>query len=332
MSVFRYKKTLIIVCVLSATLFFCGRWVIHAVLQRPMLPEHAAPYVVVVQHSMSATQLLQKLFEQHMISSPKLLLWIMRIDQLSHHLKAGVYQVNPGEYPLEFIHRVVRGDVMHFNFTVIAGTTQKKVSDDLRKAAYLEYNPSCWTLIGASHPNAEGLLLADTYQYQGGSNAATLLYKAHKSLMTYLNQVWETRAQELPYKTPYDLLIAASIIEKETAIPQERALIAGVVINRLRYHMPLQMDPTVIYALGDAYRGSLTHEDLLVDSPYNLYQHKGLPPTPIAMVGKEALNAAAHPVLSKYLYFVAKGDGSHQFSVTYEEQRRAINQYMHRGP
>ena len=127
------------------------------------------------------------------------------------------------------------------------------------------------------------------------------------------------------------MLIAASIIEKETAVPQERKLISGVVINRLNKHMPLQMDPTVIYAMGDTYKGSLTHEDLSINSPYNTYQNRGLPPTPIAMVGKEAIDAAAHPQLSNYLYFMARGDGTHQFSQTYEEQKQAINQYKGKG-
>lgn len=178
-----------------------------------------------------------------------------------------------------------------------------------------------------NYPSAEGLLLADTYQYQGGSSSKALLEQAHRNLLNYLNISWTNRAANLPYKTPYELLIAASIIEKETAIAQERKLISGVMVNRLKKKMPLQMDPTVIYGLGNQYTGKLTHNDLLIESPYNSYLNRGLPPTPIAMVGKEAIDAAAHPQLSNYLYFVAKGDGTHQFSETYEQQKQAINQY-----
>lgn len=331
MRVLQYKKTLITFFTGFVVLFFSARWYIDTIVQSPMLANNASPVVITVERSATATQFLQTLYDKRLILSPKTLLAIMRFKHLSYHLKAGIYQVKPGELPMDFIYRVVSGDVMHFYFTIIAGTTQKKVGEDLAKAAYLEYKPSFWSLVVDAHPNAEGLLLADTYQYRAGSSAASLLYKAHKSLIDYLNQVWTTRDVDLPYKTAYQLLIAASIIEKETALPRERELISGVLINRLKKNMPLQMDPTVIYALGDSYKGSLTHSDLLVHSPYNSYHNRGLPPTPIAMVGKEALRAAAHPLLSKYLYFVAKGDGSHQFSATYEEQKRAINQYMHRG-
>ena len=132
----------------------------------------------------------------------------------------------------------------------------------------------------------------------------------------------------LPYQTAYEMLIAASIIEKETAIPKERRLIAGIIINRLRKHMPLQMDPTVIYALGSQYHGTLRREDLQIDSPFNSYLHRGLPPTPIAMVDKDAIDAAAHPEPTDYLYFVATGNGSHHFSVNYEEQKQAIQYYL----
>ena len=131
----------------------------------------------------------------------------------------------------------------------------------------------------------------------------------------------------MPYQSPYELLIAASIIEKESALPAERRLISGVIVNRLHKHMPLQMDPTVIYALGPSYKGSLSHEQLSIDSPYNTYQYRGLPPTPIAAVSRDALNAARDPDTQGYLYFVAKGDGSHAFSLNYLAHRQAIQRY-----
>ena len=177
-------------------------------------------------------------------------------------------------------------------------------------------------------PSSEGLLLADTYQYNACSQARDVLNRAHSNLQHYLEASWQQRAANLPYKTPYDLLIAASIIEKETANSNEKRLISSVIVNRLRKFMPLQMDPTVIYGLGTAYTGKLTHNDLQIDSPYNTYRYRGLPPTPIAMVGKDAIDAAAHPASTNFLYFVARGDGTHYFSTSYNEQKSAIARYI----
>jgi UPF0755 protein len=286
--------------------------------------------IINIEPSASASKFASLLKEKHLIYSDKLFILIIRFEGLAHQLKAGVYQINPGETARQLLHRVVAGDVLTQNFTVIEGTTQQKIAQDLMKAKYLEYHPGDWLSIKGSHPNAEGLLLADTYQYRGGSSSRTLLEQANKNLINYLNNAWTHRAADLPYKNEYELLIAASIIEKETAIPQERKIISGVMVNRLKKKMPLQMDPTVIYGLGNEYKGKLSHNDMQINSPYNSYIYRGLPPTPIAMVGKEAIDAASHPQLSNYLYFVAKGDGSHQFSETYEQQRQAIEQYRHK--
>lgn len=306
-------------------------WTVYQSVGTPLIPENESPVIITLGKSASATAFVYALKDKKLINSTKPLLSLIRLKHLSHKFKAGVYQINPGETLAQVLDKVLAGEVIKLNFKIIEGTTQKKIAEDLLRAPYLEYNESIWTAYNHNHPNAEGLLLADTYQYHGGSSAKTLLDQAHYSLLKYLDETWEHRADNLPYKTPYELLIAASIIEKETAVPNERTLISGVMLNRLKKHMPLQMDPTVIYALGPQYKGSLTHEDLSVISPYNSYLNKGLPPTPIAMVGKEAIDAAAHPQLSNYLYYVAKGDGTHQFSETYLEQRRAINQFMHRS-
>ncbi|KTD34209.1 periplasmic solute-binding protein [Legionella moravica] len=324
----RHKK--LVVCIVAAffmSFLFVG-WNIYNLIQSPVIPKNDAAQIISIDRSASAYQVVQLLKEKKLIRSTKLLLLIIRFQGLSHQIKAGVYQIKPGETVMELLKRIVDGDVITQKFTIIEGTTQQKVAQDLMKAPYLNYNPDDWLLIKGKYPNAEGLLMADTYQYRGGSSSKNLLEQAHRNLMTYLDDTWSHRAPDLPYRNAYELLIAASIIERETAIPQERKLISGVMVNRLKKSMPLQMDPTVIYALGSAYKGKLSHNDLLIVSPYNSYKFRGLPPTPIAMVGKESIDAAAHPQLSKYLYFVAKGDGSHQFSETYEQQRQAINQYQ----
>jgi UPF0755 protein len=292
-----------------------------------MRPNQSVSMIIVLDKSTTAYQFVHLLQEKKLIKYPRLMLALIQYQKKAHRLKAGVYRVNSGDNYLCLLNKVVLGDTVKLNFKIIEGTTQKKVAQDLSQALYLHYDAKDWLGITQNHPNAEGLLLADTYQYQGGSDATELLTQANKTLTNYLNNTWSKRAANLPYTSPYDLLIAASIIEKETSVPEERKLISGVVINRLKKGMPLQMDPTVIYGLADHYTGTLVHEDLSIDSLYNTYKNRGLPPTPIAMVGKEALHAAAHPELSNYLYYVARGDGTHQFSPTYEEQKRAINQY-----
>lgn len=327
MNLLRHKKFIILLIVLFFMSFLSVACFFYSRVNAPLLPDNAKPIFVTLDKSTSASQFVHTLKINHLISSEKVLLTLIRYEHLAHQLKAGVYQISPGETPLQLLRKVALGEVVSFNFSIIAGTTQKKIEQDLRAAAYLNYDSSIWNKLTLGHSNAEGLLLAETYKYQGGSDARELLTQANRDLNHYLNEAWASRIADLPYKTPYELLIAASIIEKETAVPQERKLISGVVVNRLKRNMPLQMDPTVIYGLGDQYKGILVHEDLSVDSPYNTYKYRGLPPTPIAMVGKEAIDAAAHPLLSNYLYYVARGDGTHQFSQTYEEQKQAINQY-----
>lgn len=327
----KYKKIILSLFFLCLLFSLIPIWFVYNLINTPLIPSYASEQIIILDKSTTASQFVRLLKEKKLIKSTKLMLLLIQYEHLAQRLKAGVYQINPGETPLNFLNRVANGDVMSFNFTIIAGTTQKKVEENLKAARYLTYDPNIWQSLNEHYANSEGLFLADTYRYVGGSDAKALLKQAQKNLLTYLNEAWSTRTAHLPYKTPYELLIAASIIEKETAVPEERKLISGVVVNRLKKYMPLQMDPTVIYALGEQYKGHLTHDYLSVNSLYNTYQNRGLPPTPIAMVGKQAIDAAAHPQLSNYLYFVARGDGTHQFSETYREQVNAINQYKRKG-
>lgn len=290
-----------------------------------------SPVIINFSNNSSAFQLVQSLKELQLIHSPKPLLSFLKYTGLSQKLKAGIYEIKPGESAVKLMHRISSGDVVKSNFKIIAGTTQLKITQDLKNAPYLTFNDQSWKSIQENHYNAEGMVLADTYQYPGGATSDAILNKAHHNLISYLNQVWNSRDQRLPYVNSYELLIAASIIEKEAAIATERQLISGVIINRLRLKMPLQMDPTIIYAMGLGYKGKLSHQDMQIDSAYNSYRYRGLPPTPIAMVGKEALDAAAHPKNSNFLYYVAKGDGTHQFSETYEQQKHAIHQFQYRN-
>lgn len=316
-------------------LFLVGFSIVGSDLYRlyylPMMQGNNATRIVYLDKSTTATSFVRALTAQHLVKSESLLLFLIRTQGLSSQLKAGVYQINDDESAMQFLHRVAAGDALTESFRIIEGTSLQKVSADLAIAPYLTYQAADWLLIAPTYEQAEGQLLADTYHYKAGTKSTSLLTLAHSHLQTYLNDSWQKRADNLPYKTPYELLIVASIVEKESALASEKRLIAGVIINRLRKKMPLQMDPTVIYALGSAYKGKLSHDDLHVESPYNTYRNKGLPPTPIAMVGKDAIDAAAHPTPTDFVYFVARGDGSHQFSVTYEQQKKAIARFMRKS-
>jgi UPF0755 protein len=281
--------------------------------------------IITVEKNSTATAFVRDLHHLYLVRSPRLFLIYLRLFGYAHQLKAGVYEIKAGESILPLLNRVVTGDVLRLPFRVIEGSTQKTIQKQLSDAPYLSQQLNGWQSVAQGHPSAEGLLLADTYYYDAGTDSNRLLMTAHQSLMKYLNTAFQRRDSDLPYQTPYELLIAASIIEKEASKPQEKRLISGVLVNRLHQHMPLQMDPTVIYALGEQFQGRLTHADLSVNSPYNTYLHHGLPPTPIAMVGRDAIEAAAHPAASQYLYYVASGDGCHHFSKTYTEQRKAIS-------
>lgn len=175
---------------------------------------------------------------------------------------------------------------------------------------------------------AEGLFFPDTYNFPKGTTDKAFLQRAYQRLHDILDEEWQARAENLPYKTAYEALIMASIIEKETGLASERSTIAGVFVRRLNKKMKLQTDPTVIYAMGKQFNGNIRKKDLDIDSPYNTYRYKGLPPSPIALVGREAIHAALHPEKGKSLYFVAKGDGSHYFSETLKEHNRAVAKYQ----
>ncbi len=329
----RRAKSILLTClVLSLIVVSLLSYEVYQLSAEPMLAQTSNPITIIVDRNLSAADFVNMLESKQAIRSNRLFLALIRFKGLSNHLKAGIYQITPGESALQFLDKVAAGKVLVESFRIIEGTTLNQVTEHLQNAPYLNYKPSDWLPITRNHANAEGLLLADTYNYNAGSKARFLLRLANQKLQEYLNSSWENRSPELPYKSPYQLLIAASILEKEASTLAEKRIISGVIVNRINKNMPLQMDPTVIYALSQNYHGKLTHDDMSINSPYNTYLHHGLPPTPIAMVGKEAIDAAAHPQITNYLYYVAKGDGTHHFSATYEEQKEAIARYKNKGP
>ena len=317
---------------------------VNATLNRPLLSPGAEAQIITVNKSSTASELFLWMQDKHLLRSSKFWIKWIQLQGLSSKLKAGIYQIKIGESLPQLIHRIVAGDVLHLMFLIKPGHNRLDIIQDLKSAPYLAYMDTDWQILDTPNPSFEipqdlrasaqayeGSLLAQSYQYNAGSSAKALLSMAHAHLLQALSKAWASRQPGLPYHSPYQLLIAASIIEKESALAAERRLISGVIVNRLRRNMPLQMDPTVIYALGADYHGALSHDNMSVDSPYNTYKYFGLPPTPIATVSEDALIAASNPDQSAYLYFVAKGDGSHEFSKTYLQHRRAIQAYERRS-
>ncbi|MBR9830429.1 MAG: endolytic transglycosylase MltG [Oceanospirillales bacterium] len=249
-------------------------------------------------------------------------------------IKAGEYRLEPGMTLTQLLNKVVEGDTLDYTFTLIEGTTFKQLKQALMSNDQLKHtldnlsDADLLDRLGSDADSLEGLFLAETYHFKRGMTDLQLLTRAHEDLQRVLEAAWQDRAKNLPYDTPYEALILASIIEKETAVPAERNQIAGVFARRLERGMRLQTDPTVIYGMGDRYQGNITRADLRRPTPWNTYVITGLPPTPIALVGREAIEAAVNPAAGKTLYFVAKGDGSHHFSSSLQEHNRAVRRYQ----
>ncbi len=257
--------------------------------------------------------------------------WLSRWTGSDRRLQAGRYRIGPGHRPLELLERLVQGDVYHHRITLIPGWTYQTVLEELRAHPGFRSplaDPAPFDHSGVGHP--EGLVLPETYYFSPASSPADLLRRAHRTLWGFLHAEWDRRQPDLPLDTPYEALVLASIIEKETGQADERPVIASVFINRLRRGMRLQSDPTVIYGLGEGFDGDLTRADLRRPTAYNTYVHSGLPPTPIALASRASIRAALQPATTEYLYFVARGDGSHVFSENLVDHNRAVDRYQRR--
>ncbi len=271
------------------------------------------------------------------LSNPQVLKVYGRIFPEKSAIRAGEYRVVAGTRVGQWLKMLRDGDTVSHQLTFVEGSTVGQLLDILNNHPLLAEQPvaagpALWSAIGVEQPLAaqpEGLFFPDTYDFQRGDSPAMLLRRAYQRLIAVLEEEWQSRQLGLPYESPYDALIMASIIEKETGVPSERGEIAGVFVRRLQRGMRLQTDPTVIYGMGEDYRGNIRSRDLRdASNPYNTYRINGLPPTPIALAGREAIHAALHPVAGDSLFFVAKGDGSHQFSATLAEHEAAVRRYQ----
>lgn len=259
---------------------------------------------------------------------------LARILGRATRIKAGNYQLDGAITPFELLDMVTQGRATMSGLVIIDGTTFKQLRDNLNAIHEIRHDSLSLSdadilqRIGAKEGQAEGLFFPDTYYFANGSSDLELLKRSYRAMQQHLTESWEARAPDLPLETPYQALILASIVEKETGQAADRPMIAGVFINRLRSNMLLQTDPTVIYGMGEKFDGNLHKRDLLADTPYNTYTRAGLPPTPIAAPGLAALQAALHPAKTDAMYFVARGNGSSEFSATLEQHNRAVNKYQ----
>ena len=269
-----------------------------------------------------------------LIEQGRYLRWFIKLNKMGHFIQAGEYDVPVGTTPQQLIDKIQRGDVIQYSVTLINGHSFREflasLASDTNLVKRLDGMSTAQILeaVGEQRQHPEGLFYPDTYYFHRGDSDLDILKRAHERMATLLAQAWDERGEGLPYQSAYEALIMASIVEKETAIGEERALIAGVFVNRLNKKMRLQTDPTVIYGLGDQYQGNITRAHLKTYTPYNTYRINGLPPTPIANPALPAIEAALHPKATKALYFVAKGDGSHHFSETLKEHEQAVRQYQ----
>ncbi|MCC5880108.1 MAG: endolytic transglycosylase MltG [Idiomarina sp.] len=295
-----------------------------------------APVLFEVPRGSHGRQLTRQLAEQGYIEHEQLNYLAARLFLDADRIRAGVYAIHPGDSPRRIWERIVAGQQHQFRVTFIEGSEFREWRAQLSQQPYLDRvldDLSDEELMQRVAPDGEfthpeGLFFPDTYRFTAGTTDLQLLRQAYNRMQRTLDDLWQQRQEGLPVSAPYQALILASIIEKETGAAHERGLVASVFVNRLNTGMRLQSDPTIIYGLGENYRGVIYRSDINQYTPYNTYRINGLPPTPIAMPGYDAIHATLNPEQSEYFYFVSSNDGQHIFSRTLEEHNRAVYQYQ----
>jgi UPF0755 protein len=328
-SLSRLLSVVLLLCV--ATLGAFAWWA-----TRP-LALHGNPVEFRLLNGTSVRAAVRQLNEAGVELSPTLAIWGVRLSGAQTAIKAGSYAVHQGVTPYELFLKLTRGDVSQVEVNLPAGWSFRQWRNRLDAQPNLEHltaglaDEAVMERLGAPGGSPEGLFFPDTYLSDKHSSDLELLERAYRAMNERIRQEWEGRASNLPYQSAYQALVMASLIEKETGRAADRPLVAAVFVNRLRRGMLLQTDPSVIYGLGTRFDGNLRKVDMLTDTPYNTYTRGGLPPTPIAMPSLASLQAALHPAGSEVLYFVARGDGSSQFSRTLSEHNLAVDRYQRGG-
>ena len=283
----------------------------------------------------SSLSAVARQFEREgLLESPRLFVAFARLLGRAGQIKAGVYQLDQPVSRMGLLTMITRGNISKSQITLIEGWNFRQLRHMLNASPNLRHDTlnlsdsEILQRIGAPESHPEGLFFPETYYIAAGSSDIELLRVAYRLMQQRLNEAWQARSPDLPLETPYQALILASIVEKETGTASDRPMIAGVFVNRLRIRMMLQTDPTGIYGMGEKFDGNLRRRDLTSDTPYNTYTRGGLPPTPIAMPGRDALHAALHPASTNAFYFVARGDGSSHFSSNLNAHNQAVNRYQ----
>ena len=288
------------------------------------------PQIFQVEPGSSIGQVAQELSDQNIIKSKRFFTSLSRLLNANKKLKSGYYEIKPDSSVLNFINQISNGESLKTKVTLIEGKTIGYYFEQLNNNPSITPNESLESVmnsIGVKKPY-DGWFYPETYIFNYGESIENVLKKSHETMKFKLMELWEDRDKSVPLDSPYQAIILASLIEKETALDFEKPMISSVFIGRLNSNMRLQTDPTVIYALGDQYKPPLTRSDLQFDHPYNTYRNKGLPPGAISSVGYQSLFAALHPAKGNDLYFVSKKDGSHAFAKTYDEHKENIKKYL----
>lgn len=286
-----------------------------------------------VQFGATTQAVIADLTHQQIIQHPIFFRLLVRLRGNTHYFKAGEYFFPPGTTPPKMLNQMLTGSgIIYHSFAIISGWNFNQLrqalleENDIRHTIQNMTNAEIMQRLGHPNLHPEGQFFPDTYYYVLGSSDIALLKRAFHTMQNKLNEAWKHRAANLPFHYPYDALIAASLVEKEAYLDKERPIIAGVMVNRLKHNMLLQFDPTVIYGMGLRFDGKIHKANLTENTPYNTYVKKGLPPTPIAMPSLLSLMAVVHPANHEFFYFVARGDGSHQFSVSLNQHHEAVLQ------
>lgn len=307
-------------------------------LQRP-LAITSTDFIYELKPGSSAKKLAADLSEKGIISHPRYLSWLAKLKGVDKQLHAGEYAIQPGTKPTQLLDQIAAGDVVQYPLTIVEGWTFSQLLTAMKDDSNLIFSEAKLDSQGwldffnqqfkQSYTTLEGLFLPDTYFYSKGTTERDLLVRAYEAMQQTLHDLWPTKSDDLPYDTPYDALVMASIIEKETRLLEEQVKVAGVLVKRMQINMPLQADATIIYGMGEDYTAPLRRADLTYPSIYNTYLHRGLPPTPIALPGRAAIQAVLKPKITDALYYVARGDGGHHFSSTLAEHNAAVRKYIH---
>lgn len=327
-------QRLIGIAVLLASLTLGRFWIgYRTFLETPLhVPEEGM--VLQVEKGTNLRQLGRQLEQRGVLQNGDMLYWHARWRELASKIRAGEFQVPAGTTPDGLLDILISGKTISYTLTLVEGWNFRQV------LAAVGNDPVLQHVISAQKPaevmrelgypdiHPEGQFFPDTYAFPRGTTDRDFLKRAYRRMQQQLAEAWAGRADDIEVKSPQEALILASIVEKETGVPRERPEIAGVFTRRLKHGMKLQTDPTVIYGMGERYQGNIRRSDLLEDTPYNTYVHTGLPPTPICMPGREAIDAVLHPAPGKALYFVANGDGSHVFSDTLKQHNAAVQKYQ----